>query len=89
MIHLFHDNGGVAAWESWVGLSVFYQQPHMKSPEYGVITSIQSMPVFLHVRFNLESTAKACCPRDLHWPPDFCEADRVNPVGQIFSKEIP
>jgi acyl-homoserine lactone acylase PvdQ len=90
MIHPFEDKEGCKnLWSDWIGLHVFYQQPHMASPEYGVVTSIQSMPVFVHVRFNFDTTSKSCRPQDLHWPPDFCAADRCNPVGQPFSTEIP
>jgi hypothetical protein len=74
-------------WSHLVGVSVFYQQPHMKAPEYGVITSIQSMPVYLHVRFMFDTTSKACRPQDLHWPPDFCAQDRCNTPGQVFESE--
>jgi hypothetical protein len=74
----------VADWPKLVGMHVFYQQPHMKWPEYGYITSIQSMPLYVHVRFNFDTVSKAVRPQDLHWPPDFCEQDRCNPPGQIF-----
>jgi hypothetical protein len=69
-----------------VGLHVFYQQPHMPGPEYGVITSLDHSPRYVHVLFLGDTTAKACHPRDLHWPPDFCAMDRCNPPGQIFQR---
>ncbi len=69
-----------------VGMTVFYQQPHMKRPEYGTIVSIQSCPRYVHVLFVGETTAKACRPKDLYFPPDYCAADRVNPPGQRFSR---
>lgn len=73
-------------YESLVGLHVFYQQPHMRSPEYGVITGVQSCPIYLHVRFGSDGTSKAVRPADLHWPPDYCAMDRCNPPGQLWSK---
>lgn len=69
-----------------VGLHVFYQQPHMSSPEYGVIRSVDAAPCYVHVLFIGDSTAKACRPEDLYWPPDFCAADRCNPEGQPFGR---
>jgi hypothetical protein len=72
-----------------VGFHVFYQQPHMRHPEYGLITSTDQMPHYVHVRFNGDAHSKACRPTDLHWPPDFCAADRVNPEGQPFATDWP
>lgn len=63
-------------------LHVFYQQPHMGSPEYGFITSVNERYVF--VRFLFDSHSKACRPEDLHWPPDFCAIYGGNPPGQLF-----
>lgn len=65
------------------GLHVFYQQPHMAHPEYGEITSAGH---YVFVRFFGDAHSKACRPRDLHWPPDFCKADRANPPGQPFGE---
>ena len=74
-------------WETKLkGLHVFYQQPHMKSPEYGIIVGVQSCPHYLHVLFIGDTTAKAVCLRDLHWPPDYCKQDRVNPEHQLYSQ---
>jgi hypothetical protein len=64
-----------------VGFHVFYQQPHMARPEYGTIVSVDYSPDLIHVLFLGDTTAKACHPRDLHWPPDFCAQDRANPEG--------
>lgn len=75
----------INACDARLGLHVFYQQPHMRSPEYGAITGPQSIPTYVHVLSFGDGTAKACHPRDLHWPPDYCAADRVNPTGQIYS----
>jgi hypothetical protein len=79
----------IDALKARVGMHVFYQQPHMPDPEYGVIVSIDHAPRCVHVRFNDETTAKACHPRDLHWPPDFCKQDRANPPGQLFGEGAP
>lgn len=74
------------------GLHVFYQQPHLGTPEYGVIVRTNEYECFnrdkamAFVRFNFDVTAKACHPRDLFWPPDYCAQDRVNPDGQPFSR---
>ncbi len=70
-----------------VGFHVFYQKPHMRSPEYGVITSLDFAPHYVNVRFLGDTHSKACRPADLHWPPDFCAMDRVNPQGQPFGEE--
>jgi hypothetical protein len=67
-----------------VGFHVFYQKPHMSGPEYGLITNLDYSPKYVHVLFLGDTTAKACYPRDLYWPPDFCAADRANPPGHIF-----
>jgi hypothetical protein len=69
-----------------VGFAVFYQQPYMTAPEYGTIRCIDHAPKYIHVLFLGDTTAKACYPRDLHWPPDFCAQDRANPEGQLFGK---
>ena len=65
---------------------VFYQQPHMPQPEYGVITSVSpwGRRPYVHVRFLFDHHSKACRPEDLHWPPDFRAGDGANPPGQIF-----
>jgi hypothetical protein len=76
----------INAREAKAGMAVFYQQSHMPRPEYGVISSDPYYSWnYVHVRFNGELHAKACRPEDLHWPPDFCAADRVNVDGQLFS----
>lgn len=76
-----------------VGFHVFYQQPHMRGPEYGVITGVHhgsgdalDDPSYVRVRFLGDATSKSCRPQDLHWPPDFCAPDRVNPAGQVFGR---
>lgn len=85
----------IDAREAKVGLHVFYQQPHIAHPEYGVITRIQLWPEvrekggLIHVRFFGDTTAKACYPRDLYWPPDFCARDGANPPGQVFGTDYP
>jgi len=68
-----------------IGFHVFYQQPYMSSPEYGLIKSLHATPRYVHVLFTGDMTAKACRPCDLYWPPDYCAMDRVNPPGQPFS----
>jgi hypothetical protein len=84
-----------------LGLSVFYQQPHMARPEYGVITSVSDVGgdagwtlgtenarfiQYVRVRFMGDQHSKSCRPEDLHWPPDYCASDRVNQEGQVFSE---
>ena len=87
MLYPFKDKAGCEKlWSDWIGLHVFYQQPHMTSPEYGVIVGIQAMPIYVHVLYGFDTTAKATRPEDLHWPPDYCAQDRVNPQGQVFSR---
>lgn len=69
------------------GLHCFYQKPHMRSPEYGIITQVTPRcfgPSIVHVRFLFDTIAKPCLPGDLHWPPDFCAIHGGNPPGQIF-----
>ncbi len=68
------------------GLAVFYQRSHMPRPEYGTITSVPYYSWnYVHVRFVGDEHSKACRPEDLHWVPDYCAADRVNPPDQPFS----
>jgi len=70
-------------------VNVFYQQPHMPHPEYGVITQVGFVSNYfpentiIHVLFFGESTPKACRARDLHWPPNYCSIDG-GPEGQIY-----
>lgn len=66
------------------GMSVFYQKPYMRYPEYGTITSIGTD--YIHVLFLDDQTSKACLPHDLYWPPDFCARDGVNVPGQRFGR---
>jgi hypothetical protein len=77
------------------GMMVFYQQTHMRHPEYGTITStnLQELPrirdQIVRIRFLFDNHSKPCHPADLHWPPDFCAVDGANPPGQKFSTEWP
>jgi hypothetical protein len=77
------------------GMNVFYQQPHMRHPEYGRIssTNLDELPrlcnQIVRVLFLGDETAKPCHPEDLHWPPNFCAKDGANPPGQKFSNEWP
>lgn len=77
------------------GMTVFYQQPHMPHPEYGVIvsTNLEWLPrlrdQIVRVQFLFEGTAKPCHPADLHWPPDFCAMDGANHPEQKYSNEWP
>ena len=62
-----------------IGMHVFYQQPHMLNPEYGVITKIGNILInylestAIFVRFFDETNSKACRAVDLHWPPNYCK----------------
>jgi hypothetical protein len=77
------------------GLTVFYQQRHMRHPEYGTIrsTNLAELPRIrdqvVRVLFLFETTAKPCHPADLHWPPDFTKIDGANPPEQRYSEEWP
>jgi hypothetical protein len=74
------------------GLHVFYQQPHMKWPEYGAIVRVSEHAAWgkacVFVRFLFDTTAKACRREDLYWPPDFCAIGGGNPPGQIFDHDF-
>jgi hypothetical protein len=77
------------------GMTVFYQQPHMRHPEYGTIrsTNLGELPRIrdqvVRVLFLSETTAKPSHPADLHWPPNFCAKDGANPPEQRYSEEWP
>lgn len=77
------------------GLTVFYQQAHMRHPEYGTITStnLTELPricnQIVRVRFLFDEHSKPCHPADLYFPPNFCAASDANPPGQKFSDEWP
>lgn len=74
----------VAYSEDIVGKTVFYQKPHMRSPEYGTITAVIS-PSLVQVRFLFDDWSKPCNPDDLYWPPNFCARDGGVP-GQQYSE---
>jgi hypothetical protein len=48
-----------------VGAQVVYKQPHMKIGEAGLVSSLQSLPKYVHVRFGVNASGAACSPRDL------------------------
>ena len=48
-----------------IGAQVIYQQPHMKIGEVGLVSSLQSLPRYIHVRFGVNTSGAACSPRDL------------------------
>lgn len=48
-----------------VGAQVIYKQPHMERGEAGLVSSLQSLPRYIHVRFGLNATGAACSPCDL------------------------
>ena len=55
---------------------VFYQQKYMRTPEYGIITGVEGLPVHVHVLFAGDQTAKSCCLEDLFWPITFFPSQR-------------
>jgi len=48
-----------------IDAQVIYQQPHMKIGEAGLVSSLQSLPRYIHVRFGVNTVGAACSPRDL------------------------
>jgi len=48
-----------------IGAPVVYKQPHMKIGEAGLVSSLQSLPDYIHVRFGVNARGAACAPRDL------------------------
>ena len=50
-----------------IGAQVIYQQAHMTRGEPGLVSSLQSLPRYIHVRFGVNATGAACNPRDLEF----------------------
>lgn len=48
-----------------IGAQVVYKQPHMERGEAGLVSSLQSLPRYVHVRFGLNAVGAACSPCDL------------------------
>lgn len=73
-----------------VGHTVFYQAPHMTTPEYGTISSISPYSWdIVRVLFTFETTPKPCHIRDLYWPPNFISQMENAPPGQQYSDTWP
>lgn len=57
--------------EAKIHKPVFYQQKHMRVPEYGIIVGIPHDETILQILFVGDTTPKPCHIGDLFWPANF------------------